>query len=593
MYTGNSIVDYLNSVGQNSSYSSRSQLAASKGIQGYTGSAAQNTQLLNLLRTVPSSAPVNSPNISTPTPTTPQPVAQPQTSQPQTPQATTQQPNWTNNFNQPLPTSQPTNQQPDAQQPQAGQPAGQPQAGQQPPNWTNNFNQPLPPTQQATQALPSSYAGSSVVDYLGSVGKPSDFASRATLAKDYGISNYTGTASQNTQLLNKLRSQGVSTGSSPVSGAIAGLTESTPQVQPDGTVSTDPEQSSFQSDIQSIMEQFGITSPSGSQSPQTSFADTYGQVYSNLGLGAIKAQYDDYSKQYGELQNKKTDEMMAINNDPWLTEGVRVERLRKLDSKYELRENNLLGQIKLAETMYDNGRQDAQFITSGIMEQSGRTQSLNEALMMKAIDIAESREEARRNTEGYKPTATIQEYEYAKSQGYQGSFQDFKNEGSSGLTSGQINTTVNSIASAFDNEPIVKNFNVLNEGYQFAKSLSNNTTNPSDDQGLVYAFAKAMDPGSVVREGEYATVQKYAQSLIQSYGKSVTQAIAGTGFLTPQARENIKKTIESKYLASKANYDSVYAQYQQRIAQAQAGQGNSLTDYSSYGGSSGGGLYDF
>jgi len=389
-----------------------------------------------------------------------------------------------------------------------------------------------------------------------------------------------------------LRPKSVSTGSSPVSGAIAGLTESTPTVQPDGTVSTDPEQSTFQSDIQSIMEQFGITSPNASQSPQTSFADTYGQVYSNLGLGAIKAQYDDYSKQYGELQNKKTDEMMAINNDPWLTEGVRVERLRKLDSKYELRENNLLGQIKLAETMYDNGRQDAQFITSGIMEQSGRTQSLNEALMMKAIDIAEAREEAR-SVEGYKPTATIQEYEYAKSQGYQGSFQDFKNEGSNALSAGQINSTVNSIASAFDNEPIVKNFNVLNEGYQFAKSLSNNTTNPSDDQGLVYAFAKAMDPGSVVREGEYATVQKYAQSLIQSYGKSVTQAIAGTGFLTPQARENIKKTIEAKYLASKANYDSLYNQYQQRIAQARAGQGNSLTDYSSYGGSSGGGLYDF
>lgn len=45
-----SIVDYLNSVGQKSDYASRAQLAASKGISGYTGSAQQNTQLLNMLR---------------------------------------------------------------------------------------------------------------------------------------------------------------------------------------------------------------------------------------------------------------------------------------------------------------------------------------------------------------------------------------------------------------------------------------------------------------------------------------------------------------------------------------------------------------
>ena len=49
-YTGNSIVDYLNSVGQNSSYSSRAILAQKAGISGYSGTAEQNTQLLNMLK---------------------------------------------------------------------------------------------------------------------------------------------------------------------------------------------------------------------------------------------------------------------------------------------------------------------------------------------------------------------------------------------------------------------------------------------------------------------------------------------------------------------------------------------------------------
>ncbi len=49
-YTGASIVDYLKSQNQDSSYTSRAKLAAEKGITGYIGSAKQNTDLLNLLR---------------------------------------------------------------------------------------------------------------------------------------------------------------------------------------------------------------------------------------------------------------------------------------------------------------------------------------------------------------------------------------------------------------------------------------------------------------------------------------------------------------------------------------------------------------
>ena len=51
----------------------------------------------------------------------------------------------------------------------------------------------------------SSYTGNSIVDYLKSIGQSSNYTSRAKLAQQYGITNYTGTASQNTQLLKLLR----------------------------------------------------------------------------------------------------------------------------------------------------------------------------------------------------------------------------------------------------------------------------------------------------------------------------------------------------------------------------------------------------
>lgn len=49
-YTGPSVVEYLKSIGQPSSYSHRANLARQHGISGYRGTAAQNTSLLNRLR---------------------------------------------------------------------------------------------------------------------------------------------------------------------------------------------------------------------------------------------------------------------------------------------------------------------------------------------------------------------------------------------------------------------------------------------------------------------------------------------------------------------------------------------------------------
>ena len=82
----------------------------------------------------------------------------------------------------------------------------------------------------------------------------------------------------------------------------------------------------------------------------------------------------------------------------------------------------------------------------------------------------------------------------------------------------RVQTRVDAKARGFDALPIVKTTQKMAEAVAFADSLNANTTNPADDQALIYAFAKAMDPDSVVREGEYATVQKYAQSWAECSG---------------------------------------------------------------------------
>ncbi len=142
-------------------------------------------------------------------------------------------------------------------------------------------------------------------------------------------------------------------------------------------------------------------------------------------------------------------------------------------------------------------------------------------------------------------------------------------------------TAVRQKVSAFKTEQNVTNFSTVQDGYNFANSIDVKTTNPADDQALIYSLAKALDPGSVVREGEYATAQKYAQSWIAAYGKGVTQALAGTGFLSEQARKNIQAVIKQKYVTQKKSYDQTVNSYKTGI-NALTGRDNGgdfLTDY--------------
>lgn len=85
-------------------------------------------------------------------------------------------------------------------------------------------NAPSKPTPAPTPSKPvappkpskpsGNYTGNSIVEYLNSIGKNSSFHARRIYAAQYGIKNYTGTASQNTQLLNAMRGNNKPTASS-------------------------------------------------------------------------------------------------------------------------------------------------------------------------------------------------------------------------------------------------------------------------------------------------------------------------------------------------------------------------------------------
>ena len=146
----------------------------------------------------------------------------------------------------------------------------------------------------------------------------------------------------------------------------------------------------------------------------------------------------------------------------------------------------------------------------------------------------------------------------------------------------RVATRVDSKVRAFDANPLVKRIVTQAEAVQFIRLLDINTENPSDDQGLIYAYAKAMDPESVVREGEYATVMKYAQSWAKSFEFDAKRMFSETPFLTPTARQNMRDTITKKFKAGQQQYQTLRKEYARQLNTIVGNEngGDYLTDYS-------------
>jgi hypothetical protein len=127
---------------------------------------------------------------------------------------------------------------------------------------------------------------------------------------------------------------------------------------------------------------------------------------------------------------------------------------------------------------------------------------------------------------------------------------------------GPVQTRVQGIAGQFDGEQAVKSFQTSAEAIDAVKNAGDT---PTDDISRIYAFAKVMDPNSVVREGEYKTVQEYSTALVQRAGLKANRVFNNDGFLTTEAREFMLDTLENRLASSKKAYDNIYNSYGDRI----------------------------
>lgn len=105
--------------------------------------------------------------------------------------------------------------------------------------------------------------------------------------------------------------------------------------------------------------------------------------------------------------------------------------------------------------------------------------------------------------------------------------------------------------------PEVANYKEVASAFNSATAAGNTL---AGDLNLVYAFAKAMDPGSVVREGEQIMIQRTGGVFDRL--KGMVESISGGARLTPEIRMALMNELNTRVLSLQQQHDSVRGQYE-------------------------------
>ena len=186
--------------------------------------------------------------------------------------------------------------------------------------------------------------------------------------------------------------------------------------------------------IASVLERFGLETPDPNRDPVTQAVNAYKDVYTQLGLPTVKTRYDEVFSQFEVKSQELADAVSDVNENPWLTEGVRRGKINDLTKRFELKTAALTGQMAIYQDILDGGQREAEFIAGQISQDRLLDRAERSDLFDKAIEaISPSGDDA---------TDDIQEFLFAKEQGFTGDFLDFTGQKES---AGKSNTKLDTI----------------------------------------------------------------------------------------------------------------------------------------------------
>ena len=184
-----------------------------------------------------------------------------------------------------------------------------------------------------------------------------------------------------------------------------------------------------------------------------------------------------------------------------------------------------------------------------------------------------------------KTTSDLTEYHYAQQEGYSGNFQtwlkqqaNLKNIAANGSgLDNQTLTKVQQVANAFDSQPIVKQFNEVQNKVGSMQRIIDSGVGGPGDLALVYEFMKALDPTSTVRESEYDSAAKSGNIFAGVMAKFNGYFKETGGSLPENVKSAFVSIMQTKFGVAQSQYNNLYNEFGRRINKLTNGKDG--TDY--------------
>ena len=329
-----------------------------------------------------------------------------------------------------------------------------------------------------------------------------------------------------------------------------------------------------------MQQKFGLgqTPEQYNADPISTIKDISKQILSAMGYDQAASEYTSVAKELEDLENDKDDEIREINDNPWLTEGVRIRQIQKAEEKYEDRIGNRINKLQLLDSVRDDARQQAQYAIGTAVSMWDSERRFQQTQQQMAYDQAEREFQHQAKIfelsqpKGSDHTSEMKEYLFTvEKQGFKGSFLDYKqaiaaagrapsSEGGGGLTMSQLLGYTNQVEDNFRSNPAAQNFTQLvNFGVPSVIDELNQNPSSVNDTILMRTLAKITDPTTGVREGEYETFESSVGALPRIY--NLPKSWIGKGRLTDLGRQQMGNLIKTRYEAARGEYNNQYNYY--------------------------------
>ena len=313
-------------------------------------------------------------------------------------------------------------------------------------------------------------------------------------------------------------------------------------------------------------QKFGLTQ-TGDQfqaDPISSIKNITKQVLSAMGYDQATNEYTKVTKELEKLQNQKDDEIRAINDNPWLTEGVRLRQVQKAKEKWADKIDSRTNTLRLLDSVRDDARQQAQFAVGTAISVWDSERKFQQQQQQMYYDQAQR--EFENNVALYKATqpgdsgatSEMKEYTFAVQQGFHGDFLAYKTAiaaagrapSSGGEYTGQY-TKAQIAAITKINESVSKNATYAKtasmRGYIDNVNAALAQANGLSDIAAINQFQKVIDEGAVTRDQDVVLIQG-AQSLVNSLNTKIAGLKKGEKLGTQQ-RTQMQQLMEQIYNA--------------------------------------------